>query len=135
MSAVYSSGQSASSLATSYKAVPLRRDLEFVRSDHMEDGPFFWPNKVYTPERPLDADDLPMYHSSETVPVGVEASPTELIAAWERKNWPEPASAAALAARGVRSVRLAGADRRRRRAVSDHRVDLRLILSRASRNR
>ena len=87
MSAVYSSGQSASNLATSHKAVPLRRDLEFVRSDHMEDGPFFWPNKVYTPDRPLDADDLPMYHSSETVPVGVEASPTELIAAWERKNW------------------------------------------------
>lgn len=72
---------------SSRRQTPLRRNLEFVRGDHLYDGPFFWENRVLTPERPLDENDLPMYHASEEVPVDVTASPTELVAAWERKYW------------------------------------------------
>lgn len=68
------------------QAVPLRDDLEIVRGDQV-DLYYLWNNVVYTPERPLDDNDLPMYASSETVPEEVTASPTPLIAPWKQLYW------------------------------------------------
>ena len=63
------------------------RSISLVRGDHLYDGPFFWENLVWTPERPVDEDDLPMFHASETVPDGVTASPDALVAVWDRRYW------------------------------------------------
>jgi hypothetical protein len=86
MSAVYSTPDSGQG-SSSRKQAPLRRDLTFVRGDHLYDGPFFWENRVWTPERPEDEDGLPMYHTSETVPEDVDPSPTTLVVPWDKKYW------------------------------------------------
>lgn len=84
--AVYSSPSSGDE-PTSRRIRPVRRDLEFTKSDHCDDGPFFWKGVVWTPERPTDDDGLPMFHSSEEVPEGVTPSEVELVAPWVRKYW------------------------------------------------
>jgi hypothetical protein len=86
MSAVYSTPGSSTG-PSSRSQTPLGRDIELVRGDHLYDGDFFWENVVWTPQRPTDADEFPLYHSSEEVPEGVEASPTELVAPYDRKYW------------------------------------------------
>ena len=67
---------------------PHRRDIGFVRGNRFDDGPFFFEGKVWTNERPLDGDGLPMFHSSEEVPEDVaDVSETELVAPWDRHYW------------------------------------------------
>jgi hypothetical protein len=63
------------------------RDLEFTKGDHCDDGPYFWPGKVWTPSRPVDDDNLPKYHEDETVPEDVVASEIPLVAPWEPRYW------------------------------------------------
>lgn len=65
---------------------PKTRDIDFVAGDEVF-YKFLFKGKVWTQGRPLDTDGLPMYHGSETVPDGVEPSPTELVAPWERRYW------------------------------------------------
>lgn len=86
MSAVYST-PGTSTGPSSRRQDPLVRSTSLVRGDHLYDGPFFWENVVWTPERPVDEDELPMFHPSETPPEGVTPSPTALVAVWDRKYW------------------------------------------------
>lgn len=79
---------SQSVLACGLYPPPTNRNIEFVKGDQFDDGPFTFPGRVWTPSRPLDADDLPMYHEDETVPEDVEeVSPTALVAPWEQRFW------------------------------------------------
>lgn len=88
MSAIYSTPGSSGSITT-FRQRPRRLDIEFSRSDHFsfDDGAFSFDNVVWTPERPLDADELPMFHASEEVAEGTEPSPTELVAPWDQRFW------------------------------------------------
>ena len=65
---------------------PRVRDIDFVAGDEVF-YKFLFKNVVWTQGRPLGTDGLPMYHESETVPVGVEPSTTALVAPWERRYW------------------------------------------------
>lgn len=65
---------------------PKIRDIDFVAGDEVE-YKFLFKNEVWTAARPLDSNDLPMYAESEMVPVGITASPTALVAPWERRYW------------------------------------------------
>ena len=65
---------------------PLVRDVDFVAGDEVR-YKFLFTGKVWTRTRPVDGDDLPMYHESETVPEDVTASPTSLVAPWQRRYW------------------------------------------------
>jgi hypothetical protein len=89
MSAVYSTPGSSGSITT-FRQRPRRLDIEFARSDHFDfdEGAFSWEGVVWTPERPVDADELPMFHADEEVPEDVEeVSPTALVAPWDQKFW------------------------------------------------
>lgn len=65
---------------------PKVRDIDFVAGDTAV-YTFLFKDVVWTETRPEDEDGLPMYHASETVPVGVDESPTALVAPWVRKVW------------------------------------------------
>ena len=65
---------------------PKVRDLDFVAGDEASYR-FLFKNVVWTGARPVDDDDLPMYHESETVPEDVTASPTALVAPWVEHHW------------------------------------------------
>ena len=65
---------------------PRKRDIDFVAGDEVR-YQFLFKNVVWTPSRPLDDQDRPMYAEDETVPNGITASPTVLVAPWERRYW------------------------------------------------
>lgn len=65
---------------------PRVRDIDFVAGDEVVYR-FLFKGVVWTEERPEDAEGLPMYHGSETVPEGVTESPTALVAPWVEHYW------------------------------------------------
>lgn len=78
-----SSGSGQTSGAVFFNDLPLKQDISFIRGDQVN-RKFLWGGVVYTRERPVDTDGLPMYHPSE---VPDTASPIPLVAPWEERFW------------------------------------------------